>query len=136
MARRMLIRAKRRTLPRSHPYRAALAGLGVLVWCVGPARSLECPVAQPTTTANALQETRQTIDEFSGLLAAQGTGVVPEIVSQLRRKYPWAHDAEIANYLVTLYCPVIARDASLSDSEKADRLGAFSSQVMQMLATR
>ena len=135
MARHTLIAAKRR-MPRSHLYRAALPALMVLVWCVGPVHSLECPVAQPATTASALQETRQTIDELSGLLAAQGTGVVPEIVAQLRRKYPSAHDAEIANYLVTLYCPVIDRDASLSDSEKADRLGAFSSQVMQTLATR
>ena len=64
----------------------------------------------------------------------QGTGAVPEIVTQLRRRYPTAQDAEIADYLVTLYCPVVNRDAALSDAEKANRLSAFSSQIVQTLA--
>jgi len=67
-------------------------------------------------------------------MAGQGTGVVTEIIAGLKRKYPVAQDAEITNYLVTLYCPVVNRDASLSDADNADRLSAFSSQIMQTLA--
>jgi len=37
--------------------------------------------------------------------------------------------------LVTLYCPVVDQDAALSEAEKADRLSAFSSRVMQTLAS-
>ena len=48
--------------------------------------------------------------------------------------YPAAQDAEIVNYLVTLYCPVVNEDAALSDGEKVDRLSAFSPHVMQALA--
>jgi hypothetical protein len=115
--------------------RAAAAIVGFLTGAT-PARALECPLPQPATTASALQESPQDIQVLSGLMAAQGTGVVPEIVAQLKRKYPTAQDAEITNYLVTLYCPVVNGDAALSDPEKIARLSAFSSQVMQTLAGR
>ena len=108
----------------------------LLIWGAETACALDCPVPQPKTTASALQESPQTIEELSALLAAQGTGVVSEIVTQVKRQYPAAQDAEIVNYLVTLYCPVVNQDAALSDAEKADRLSAFSSRVMQTLASR
>jgi hypothetical protein len=118
----------------------AMSGAAIAVgfWLLGAGavQALDCPVPQPTASASALPESRQNIQELSGLLAAQGTGVVPEIVTQLRRRYPTAQDAEIANYLVTLYCPVVSRDAALSDAEKAGRLSDFSTQIMQMLASR
>ena len=116
--------------------RAALVGAGLLIGAASAARALDCPLSQPMTTASALQESPQDIQVLSGLMAAQGTSVVPQIIAQLKRKYPVAQDAEITNYLVTLYCPVVNRDASLSDAEKADRLSAFSSQIMQTLASQ
>lgn len=108
----------------------------LLIGSANPALSLDCPLPQPATTASALQETPQEIQVLSGLMAAQGTGVVTEIIAQLRRKYPTAQDAEITNYLVTIYCPVVNQNASLSDQDKADRLSVFSSQIMQTLAGR
>ena len=111
-----------------------MVAAGLLIGAASAARALDCPLPQPRTTASALQESPQDIQVLSGLMAAQGTGVVPQIIAGLKRKYPAAQDAEIANYLVTLYCPVVNRDASLSDAEKADRLSAFSSQIMQTLA--
>ena len=118
---------------RAVPRCGAVAIFCVSIWSV-PVRALECPLPQPATTASALRETKQDIDVLSNLMAAQGTGVVPEIIAGLRRKYPAAQDAEITNYLVTVYCPVVNQNAALSDTEKAGRLAAFSSQVMQSLA--
>lgn len=115
---------------------SGLVLLGLLVWSAEPARAIECPTSQPATTKSALAETTQDIQTLSDLMAEQGTGVVPEIIAQLRQRYPTAQDAEIANYLVTVYCPVLDKDAALSDAEKADRLSAFSSQIMQSLANR
>ena len=108
----------------------------LLIWGAETACALDCPVPQAKTTASALQESPKTIEELSALFAAQGTGVVSEIVTQVKRRYPAAQDAEIVNYLVTLYCPVVNQDAALSDAEKADRLSAFSSHVMQALANQ
>jgi hypothetical protein len=115
---------------------AAARVASLLICGAETARALDCPVPQPKTTASALQETPQTIEELTALLAAQGTGVVSEIVTSVKRKYPAAQDAEIANYLVTLYCPVVDQNATLSDSEKASRLSAFSSRIMQTLGSR
>ena len=114
------------------PWRAA--AVAVLMIGADPVRALECPMPQPATTASAIRETAPEIAVVSDRLAAQGAGLVPEIVAQLKAKYPAAQDAEIANYLVTAYCPVVNRDASLSDGEKADRLSALASAVMQSLA--
>ena len=119
-------------------FKRAVPRCGAVAICLSiwsdPVRALECPLPQPATTASTLRETKQDIDVLSSLMAAQGTGVVPEIIAGLRRKYPAAQDAEITNYLVTVYCPVVNQNAALSDTEKAGRLAAFSSQVMQSLA--
>jgi hypothetical protein len=82
--------------------RAALIATGLLTAAASAARALDCPLPQPATTASALQESLQDIQVLSGLMAAQGTGVVPEIIAGLKRKYPAAPDSEIANYLDAL----------------------------------
>lgn len=119
-------------MTRSRPLAALVA---LLIGGAGSAQALDCPVPQPTTTASALQESPQTIRELSELMAAQGMGAAPEIIFRLRRRYPAAQDAEITNYLVAAYCPVVNRDAALDEAGKAARLGAFSSEVMRMLAS-
>ncbi len=67
-------------------------------------------------------------------MAARGGDAVSEIVGRLKRDNPGVRDAEVTNYLVTLYCPVVDRNHSLSEEEKRARLLAFSSRVMQELA--
>lgn len=48
---------------------------------------------------------------------------------QLKSKYPKADFNEIVNYMVTVYCPIVAQNASLSDDEKKDRLLRYSQQI-------
>jgi hypothetical protein len=113
--------------------RASGAAASLLGLTTGVAAALECPVAHPTTTATALKETAQDIRENSDLLAAQGGGAVGEIITRLKSRYPKASDAEITNYLVTLYCPVVNQNAATSEAQKSARLEEFSSRVMQEL---
>ena len=102
---------------------------GLLIGSAEPTRALDCPMAQPATSASALKETPQDIQTLSNLMAAQGTGVVPEIIAQLKRKYPAAQDAEISNYMVTLYGPMVDKDAALRYTERSTQLSDSSSQV-------
>jgi hypothetical protein len=114
------------------------AGLALLV-VVGlggterPADAFECPAPHPTATTNAIGQTEPKIAEYSNLLAKQGARVVPEIIAQLKKKHPGASDAEITNFLVTTYCPVVSRDADLGDDQKRTKIMAFSSEVTKRL---
>lgn len=105
----------------------------VLIGAPHPAHALECPVPHPTTTATAIKETEQQIREYATLLAAQGGVAVPKLVGSVKRKYPNASNAEVTNYLVTLYCPALEQNAALSEGEKRARLEAFSSRIMREL---
>lgn len=107
---------------------------GLVILASGPARALECPLPHPTGTPTAIEQTAEDVRTYAELLAAQGTGAVPEIVSQLRQAHPRASAAEIANVLVTAYCPVVNGNASLGEAQKRARLTAFSSRLMQELA--
>lgn len=115
------------------PLVVLLAASG-LVGSVNSAQALECPDSHSSTTPMALKETAPAIKEYSDLLAAQGTASVPGIIFRLKRKYPDASDAEVTNYLVTLYCPVVDKSTGLSDDQKKARIAAFSMQIMQDLA--
>lgn len=112
---------------------AALAAACIL-WSYGPAGALECPVPHPRTTAQALKEPEAAIERYSDLLSRQGERAVPRILGRLSRHHPRASNAEFTNYLITLYCPVVQADASLTPSQKRERLQRFSSSLMRNLA--
>lgn len=52
-----------------------------------------------------------------------------DLIAELKRKYPKAGSGEIVNYMVTAYCPIVAKNASLSDEEKEARLKRYSQQA-------
>jgi len=98
-----------------------------------PAVALECPVPHPTATITAIKQTKTEIVEYSNLIAAQGTRVVPEIIAQLKKRHPGVGDAEITSFLVTIYCPVVNQNADLGDDQKPTKIMAFSSAVLKRL---
>jgi hypothetical protein len=110
---------------------AGLSVLGLGILAGGPVRALECPLPHPTGTPTAIEQTAGDIRTYAELLAAQGTGAVPDIVTQLRQAHPGASAAEIVNFLVTAYCPVVNGNPSLGEGQKRARLTAFSSRLMQ-----
>ena len=94
------------------------------------ARSFECPVQQKLQDPGALRESASRIHQLSGLLASGDLGNrVPSIIASLRQRHPGVGDAEIENYMVTAYCPVVARLTGLSGAEKQARVSRFLSQV-------
>ncbi len=97
------------------------------------AGAFECPAPHPMATPSAIKETEPEILEYSNLLAKQGTRVVPEIIAQLKRTHPGIGDADITNFLVTIYCPVVNRNAALGNDQKRKRVMEFSSDVTKRL---
>jgi hypothetical protein len=77
-----------------------------------------------------IAESPQEIAELSALFRAGDLENRLEVAAhELKRKYPKADKAELTNYMVTAYCPIIAADRDLSELEKRERLDQFSERV-------
>lgn len=74
-----------------------------------PAFALECPLPHPEAGADAIKETPARIKDIGATLvtndAANG---VDQVLDDLRARHPHARKAEIANFLVSAYCPALA----------------------------
>ena len=113
------------------------AGLVVLGVCPTSAGAFECPAPQDQHGPGVLRETPAQIHRTAGLLASGDVdNRVPEIVDDLRRRYPGVRNAEIMNYLVTAYCPVVAQLSGLGDAEKRSRVDRFAEQAGQVVDRR
>ncbi len=113
--------------------RAIASGPLLLVALLGmsvPARAFECPAPETLTRPGVLKETRRQIADLTSVLASgDASNHMPAIVADLRRRYPGVKNAEVANYLLTAYCPAIARLSGLSEAEKQQRLDRFASHM-------
>ncbi len=110
---------------------ALIGGLACASFAL-PASALECPSPQPLARPGVLQETQAQIDETGKMLSSSDVGQQTKaIISDLRSRDPQAENAELVNYIVTAYCPVVDRLTGLSESEKKARLDQFVVQLMQ-----
>ena len=114
--------------------RCGLIVLGVCLGAAGPALALECPAPQKLTGPGVLRETQAQINDTATLLATGDVGNrVPMIVADLRKRYPGVENAEVVNYLMAAYCPIVAALSGLSDAEKQARMDRFVSQLTQFI---
>ena len=105
-----------------------LACAGFALPCA--AQALDCPMSQAVHGPGVLKETPVQIAETGSLLASgDGANRAPEVVADLRKRYPGVGDAEIENYLVTAYCPVAAKLNGLSVAEQRARVDQFAHQA-------
>jgi hypothetical protein len=117
------------------PARTAMILLWMLDGLAGHAMALECPIPHVVTDKTAIRETPADISRLSNALEVDQTGnVTAEMVFGLRRRYPTASFAEIVNFMVTAYCPVVAGNASLDDEGKRNRLESYSREVQALAA--
>ncbi len=117
------------------PHQTLLAlSLGAAFALPAAAQAWECPTPQDVHGPGVLTETSVQIQGTADLLASGDAGNrVPEIVADLRKRHPGVRNAELVNYLVTAYCPVVARLSGLSDAEKRSRVDRFATQVSHVI---
>jgi hypothetical protein len=97
-----------------------------------PAYAFECPAAQPLTHPGVIREPAPQIAELETIFSTgDAANRIPVIIDDLRRRHPGVENAEIINYLVTAYCPVVAR-SSLSDAEKQTQIDRFAARISQI----
>jgi hypothetical protein len=109
----------------------------MLVACLAPvvpAHALECPTSQPLTRPGVLKETPAQIAALrKQLTAGDVSDRVPAIVADLKARYPVIENAEIINYLVTAYCPIVAGMPGMNESQKSAKVQSFAAQLMQQV---
>jgi hypothetical protein len=94
------------------------------------AQSVTCPMPHTLHGPGMLKESPTQIAETGSFLASGDTvNRAPEVVADLRKRYPGIADAEIENYLVTAYCPVAAKLNGLSRAEQQARVDQFARQA-------
>jgi hypothetical protein len=113
---------------------ASALAAAAIVGLAPSAGALECPEAQPGSHPGVITETPVQIAELAPVLAGGDVSAqLPTIVAALQKRYPSAGSAEIANYLITAYCPGVAKATGLDDAQKAARVQAFSKAVLAVL---
>lgn len=125
-------------MPRVHLFACALAGvIGAQIGFAQPVSAIECPEPEAAGSPGVIPEPAQEIAELSALLRSGDLGNRLDVIARdLQQKYPKADDTELTNFMMTAYCPVIAADEDLSESEEREHLEGFSSQVWQILSDR
>ena len=93
-----------------------------------------CPETQASTTNAALQETpEQLASTTNALKSPELENAIRVVAGDLKKKYPSADTADIVNYMLTAYCPLVAAKGGLGADEKQAEMDRFSSQVFQIL---
>jgi hypothetical protein len=99
-----------------------------------PAAAFDCPASQPTSHPGVIKETPEQMAAFVAGFGQGGLdGNISNAIAKLRERYPGAESAELVNYLVTAYCPVVEKLPILTDTDKTGRMRVFAAQVMQRL---
>jgi hypothetical protein len=101
---------------------------------IATALALECPAPQPLNHAGVLQETAAQTAQVANLLATgDDDNRIRVIVDDLRARYPGIQNAEIVNYLMAAYCPVVAQLSGLGQLEKQARMDRFVTQLSRII---
>ena len=116
--------------------KAILGGLAVALSVATPAlaQGMTCPVPHAAAGPGVLRESPTQLVETGRYLASSGDpNRVPEVLADLRRRYPGVSDAELENYLVAAYCPEVTKLNGLNPAEQRARVDRFSRQVEVMI---
>ena len=106
--------------------------LAACIVSAAQASAFECPVPQKLAHPGVLKETPTQIAVAAKFLESAPSNVtVPLVEADLRARYPGVENAEVINYIVTAYCPVV-NDMKVSDADKQARMSRFVQDLMQM----
>jgi hypothetical protein len=98
------------------------------------ALALQCPAPQPLAKPGVLKETPAQISELSRRLATGSVSAnVTQIAAELRARYPGVQSGEIANYLITAYCPVVEQTPGLNEAQQQTRMDEIAQTITSIL---
>ena len=107
--------------------------LAVMVASAG-ASAMQCPQPEKASQGGVIPESAVTTQDLSALLeSGDHANRIGVLIHTLRQNYPNAQNADIVNFLVTAFCPVVNQLNGLGDAEKQARMDTFTQQVASQL---
>jgi hypothetical protein len=98
------------------------------------AGAMQCPQPQRGSQGGVIPETAITLQDLSALLeSGDRANRIGVLIHTLQQNYPNARNADIVDYLVTAFCPVVNQLSGLGDAEKQARMDTFTQQVASQL---
>lgn len=98
------------------------------------ARGFGCPAVSNSGSQDAIPlPAKDIVQGFAGVTDAEMANRLGEVMRLVKAANPGAQDADIADELVAVYCPVVAADNSLTVSEKHARINTFLKEVDSQL---
>lgn len=111
------------------------AAIAIAVFAPTDGFALTCPQPQEAGSPGVLEETKEDIERLSAQLQRGAAGnEVSEIIFALKQKYPDVTSAEVVNYMITAYCPVVAENKDLTDEQARSKMQEFATQVRKIFA--
>ena len=109
-----------------------LTCFGLMLTAMPPAgaaaEKFECPLSVKPTTPAKLQEIQRLLPDDN---AMANIGRLNATIGTLRQD--GMSRRQIVDHLVGVYCPMVARESSLTEAEKSAHLRRFTSQVTQLV---
>ena len=93
----------------------------------------ECSPEGQQTAEGAISESPDQVQAITDLLGADASeNAIRETVTRLRQSNPNAGADAIADFVAMAYCPNVAAEDGLSDSEKRQKLTDFTNRVLNI----
>lgn len=118
-----------------HAQLTGLVVLTLLCGCTDTTPELQCPIPRSGQIQETLGETATQVAQVGERLGRGSENEVKEVAANVRRAHPGATNGAIVNLLVTVYCPRIKDDTSLSRLGKQNALKLFSQRVEKIIGT-
>jgi hypothetical protein len=117
-------------MKRLFKYGLFLATVAVLASAIS-AQALECPSMKAITGDASAQP-----DLTAQLSGKDVLSQIPGIYGSLKAQFPGVSNAQLSDYLIAAYCPVVKADASLSEEEMKARVNEFADKVVSTVYSR
>jgi hypothetical protein len=102
---------------------AALAA-GLALGAGGAAQALECPALQSLDGSGATPDLKEQLASKDVLKQ------LPGVIGALHDQFPKASKAQLVNYVIAAYCPVVKADAALSGEEQMAKVKEFADKAI------
>jgi mono/diheme cytochrome c family protein len=105
---------------------------------VGPggteaARSFDCPVIGAAPVPHVLASPSDVMSLASGG-DIDMANKIPGLIDEIRQQQPGISEAALTNIMIASFCPVVANDPALTESQRRSRMMRFTSMLQDQLA--
>ncbi len=94
---------------------------------------IQCPTAETGRLDGTIRETPTEIEAAGRTLAQGSDNEIAKVASGVRLRHPKVSKAEVINYLITAYCPIVNAERGPAATAKQQELQAFAKRAERIV---